>query len=273
MIDAHVHLWHPDRLPVPWIAGGPLDRPMLPEHLEETGVRRWIYVETDAAAAPLDEVAWVESLSWSSLVGIVADVDLSARRLRDDLAALCERPLVRGVRHLLQGLPDGALRDSEVDRGLRAVADADMTFDACVRWTQLGELAEALSSGGGGSVVLDHLGKPPVDDGIDSEPGRAWADALQSLAGYDGVSVKLSGLRAEATDVATLRANAPGFLRAALDLFGPERCLLGSDWPVSTGANAGLATSEWIGMVREATGDDGWASVAAGTAERVYRLC
>lgn len=271
-IDAHVHVWDPERLPVPWIAGGPLDRPMLPEQVDGDGVDRWIYVETDAAVHPLDEVAWVEGLRWRGLVGIVADADLHAPDLPDELAALGAHPLVRGVRHLLQGLPDGALREAGLGRGLRAVADAGLAFDACVRWPQLGELSAALRSGGGGTVVLDHLGKPPVDAGIDSASGRGWLAGLRSVAEHDGVSVKLSGLRAEAADLAGLRRNGPGFLRAALDVFGPERCLLGSDWPVSTGSDAGLSTADWLAMVRRAAGDDDWSRVAAGTAERVYRL-
>ncbi len=271
VIDAHLHLWDPGHARIPWIEGSPLERPMLPSHVDGGGAERWIFVETDARSSPLDEVTWVESLRWAGLVGIVADIDLGAEGLRDDLAVLGAHPLVRGGRHLLQDLPAGALRESGFGRGLRAVADAGMVFDACVTWSQLNELTVLLRTGGGGSVVLDHLGKPPIDAGIDSEPGRAWLAALRSLADLDGVSVKLSGLRAEAPHVRSLRVHAPGFLAAALEVFGPDRCMLGSDWPVSTGAVAGFSTAEWFEMVRGVAGAE-WARVAAGTAERVYRL-
>lgn len=274
VLDAHAHSWDPAAHPVPWTAGTALDAPMTPDLLDDAdgAVTGWIFVESDAAASPLDEVAWVEGLDWPGLRGIVADADLLAPSLRDDLASLGAHPLVCGVRHLLQGLPDGTLADLDLGRGLRAVADAGMAFDACVRWPQLPDLAAALRSSGGCTVVLDHLGKPPVDDGIDSEAGHAWLAGLRAVAEHDGVVVKLSGLRAEASSSDSYRANAPGLLAAAHDLLGPERCLLGSDWPVSTGAVADASMAEWLDLVRGAAGEEGWSRVAAGTAERIYRL-
>jgi L-fuconolactonase len=85
-------------------------------------------------------------------------------------------------------------------------------------------------------------------DGRDAELAL-WRDDLALLAARGRVVCKLSGLTTEAAPgwrAADLRP----YLDVALDVFGPERCMVGSDWPVST-----LATSveAWFDLVLEAT--------------------
>ena len=91
-------------------------------------------------------------------------------------------------------------------------------------------------------VVLDHLGKPPVDEGIASDAGARWRDGIRSLAALPGLHVKLSGLPAESADAAAYDAHVDDFIRFGLEAFGPERSMLGSDWPVSALLGAGEPT-------------------------------
>jgi L-fuconolactonase len=254
----------------------------------------------------IDEVRWVLGLqdAWPELAAIVADADLrSGTALEhhlDTLTALAGPPgadgadtshaadpatrsrvRVAGIRHLLQDEPDELLRDpsarAALVEGLRRLARRGFTFDVCVRHRQLETVIEVLELVPELPTVLDHVGKPPVDDGIDSGDGRRWADAIDRLATLPRAHVKLSGLAAEASDRAALDAHAGEFLAHALRAFGAQRAMIGSDWPVSalTGATGNFAS--WCTRVRRAVhaaglGEEGAASVEGGTATRFYRL-
>src|SRR6185437_3961495 len=122
--------------------------------------------------------------------------------------------------------------------GLRMLAERAMTFDVCVRHRQLDTVIDVLERVPELSIVLDHLGKPPVDDGIQSTAGRTWARAIDRLALLPRAHVKLSGMAAEASSSQALDDHAQEFLTHALGAFAPQRSMIGSDWPVSalTGA-------------------------------------
>ncbi|NHI17783.1 amidohydrolase family protein [Microbacterium excoecariae] len=269
LLDAHAHVWDPRSLPIDWVAGTPLDGPRLPSALADGVTTAWIFVEADVRATPLEEVAWVESLAWPGLAGIVADIDLA--HAAADLEALGARPLVRGVRHLLQSLRDEVFADPAVREGLRAVGAAGLAFDACVRFEQLDALCGLVDAAPETTIILDHCGKPPVDAGPASVEGRQWRAALKRLAERPTVRAKLSGLRGEASTTAAFDAHALAFLAETIAAFGPERCLYGSDWPVSTGRDAGLETTRWAEMVRAASGS-AWDGVAHANARDAYRI-
>ncbi|MEV4976250.1 amidohydrolase family protein [Streptomyces scopuliridis] len=275
LIDAHVHVWDPDRVRYDWLAGTALNRPRLPGDIDDAdgAVSRWVFVEADAApAAALDEARWVAGLDWPGLAAMVVAADLEAPDADERIGRAAGLPLVRGVRHLLQSLPPERLAAPALAKGLAEVARAGLVFDACVRWTQLDALDRLLSDTFDGTVVLDHLGKPPVDAGLRSDAGQAWLAALRRLARHERLVVKLSGLPDEASDAATLRQNGPDLLRAALDVFGAERCMVAGDWPVSTGADGRTTAREWFDLVRDVVGVRDWPRVAAGTARAVYGI-
>lgn len=274
LIDAHVHVWDPHRLRYDWLAGTALDRPRLPGDIDDAGgaVTHWVFVEADVTPdSALDEARWVAALDWPGLAAMVVAADLEAPDAGERIDRAAGLPLVRGIRHLLQDLPSERLAAPALRRGLAEVARAGLVFDACVRWTQLDDLDRLLASCDG-ITVLDHLGKPPVDEGLRSDAGQAWLTSLRRLARHEQLTVKLSGLPAEASGAGTLRRHGPDLLRAALDLFGPERCLLGGDWPVSTGTDGRTTTAAWFGLVRDVVGPHDWPQVAAGTARGVYGI-
>lgn len=283
IVDAHVHVWDPGRLPYPWLGGLPaLDRPMLPEAADEdagaTGgtVGGAVFIEADARPdRALDEARWVAGLDWPRLRGIVAGADLRSGGLEPQLDALAGIGRVVGVRHNLQD--EDASRwqgDLALERGLRTVAARGLSFDACVRWGQLDALAELLERVPEAAVVVDHLGKPPIDAGLDSAAGAAWSAAMQRIAARPGTLVKLSGLPAEASAIAVLERSGDAFLARGLELFGAERAMVGSDWPVSRRLGAAVTASDWIERVRRVVDGLGcdWAAVAGRTAERFYGL-
>ena len=295
LVDAHVHVWDLRRLDYPWLASEPvLGRTFTYEQVDtaDGAVEHAVFVQADCLAEQsLAEAQWVASTAdaWPQLSAIVAAADLRSGSSLDaqlDALACLETPASRrvrvsGIRHLLQGEPDGELTDGRSARalvdGLKRLAERGLRFDVCVRHQQLNAVTDLLEQVPQLQTVLDHVGKPPVDEGIATRAGRAWAQAIDRLARLPTAHVKLSGLAAEASSAASLDAHAEQFLVHAITAFGPERSMIGSDWPVSalTGATGTLAG--WRSRVRAAAGvaqvtPAGLRSIEADTAMRFYGL-
>ena len=274
-IDAHVHVWDTARLTYSWLRDAPLlDRPRLPIDLTAETGERVVFVQANADDGAA-EAAWVQSLSagWPSLAGIVAFAPVEEPTLAETLDELSTLPLVVGVRRLLQDQEAGFIASKELVTGFRMLADRHIPFDACVRWHQLEELVSTVALVPALSVVLDHLGKPPVAAGLASEAGRQWLHALQQLAKLPRVTVKLSGLAPEADPNRDVIEQVVPFLDAALDVFGAERCMYGSDWPVSAATPHRLTNRVWRETVasRVSRESDRW-HVLEGTAAAFYSI-
>jgi len=273
LVDAHVHVWDPRVGSYAWLEGSVVNRPMLPAEYSRGGGQSTgaIFVQAaDDGADPIAEARWVSGLHWPELVGIVAGADLgrSSADVIAQLDGLVAIGKVVGVRHLLQDTAPE--RFSAIAEGLRIVAARGLTFDACVRHGQVRALTALLESAPELTVVLDHLGKPPVDEGIGSMAGTAWASALADLAARPQTYVKLSGLTAESQDSAAFTRHVDAFLEHALNVFGPERAMIASDWPVSTSFGVGGSFAEWVARVRRIVPDTAWPAVSAQTALRAY---
>lgn len=279
VVDGHLHLWDPATLSYEWLTG-PLLRRFGPDELSVAlqgapdADCAFVFVQAECAPEQsIAEVDWVASLVPRVPVrGVVARAPLEDPAATDQhLEAFAARPLVVGVRRLLQSEPEGFCLRPGFLRSAQAVAAAGLTFDACVRWEQLPDvvaLADALPDL---EIVLDHLGKPDVGTREVADPadGTPWAESLRDLAARLNVVCKLSGLPAESAGEWT-DAQLHPFLDVALDAFGPDRLLFGSDWPVSAPYGRWLETvSSWLA---DRVGQHHQRAVLAGNAERVYRL-
>jgi L-fuconolactonase len=271
MIDTHLHFWDPTRLRYPWLEALPaLLRPFRPDDLE-TGVHTpvgAVFVEA-GGQGPMDEVAWVESLARSWPVrGIVAQAPLErGAGVFDHLAALAARPLVRGVRRNVQDEPPGfALADDHV-AGVRRLAEHGLTADLCLRHHQLPEVTDLVRRVPEVTFVLDHLAKPDIRAG-GWEP---WRTDLARLADLPNVACKLSGLTTEAASD-WRPADIEPYLRHGLAVFGPDRCMVGSDWPVVTLAADYAGWCDLVAGVLAGRPAAERAAVLVETATRVYRL-
>jgi L-fuconolactonase len=199
-----VHFWDPARFEYDWLTGD-LRRRFMPA---DYGDGELIFVEADCRDP--GEVEWAESLD--AAAGIVA--------FMDDVDALAKRPLVKGVRRVLQD-------ETRFDPFAPAIARAGelgLVFDACVTQEQLPQLTHLAAACAGTTIVLDHLGKPHALD--------PWREDLASLAALPNVRCKLSGMEAEFGPGWT-EAQVRPYLEHALAVFGSERCIYGSDWPVT----------------------------------------
>jgi L-fuconolactonase len=246
VLDSHVHFWDPRLLRYPWLDGvAALNEPFLPRRLSQPVdviVVEAGRTEQDATA----EVEWLRRAArdhpW--ILGIVAHVPLeNPARTSAVLRDHRDDPFVVGVRRNVQDEVPGFLADRSVRAGVGLLSDAGLPFDACVRAHQLTELADLAAACPGTTIVLDHLGKPAAGADLTD-----WRRDLRRLARYGNVACKLSGLTTEAAQ-GTADTVLVDVLREALDTFGPDRCLYGSDWPVLT-----LATDydHWLATVHTA---------------------
>ncbi|WP_101848166.1 amidohydrolase family protein [Zhihengliuella sp. ISTPL4] len=240
ILDSHLHLWDPEALGYTWLEG-PLARRFGADELERARVEqatdeRAVFVQAETAEDDfLAEVRWVAGQAERlGVVGIVAGARLDrGTDTTVHLESLTAEPLVVGVRHLLQGEPDGVMLSSAFISGAREVAAHGWTFDACVRAAQLPDLARLSGAIPELRIVLDHLGKPEVGTAsAPLPPSVEWERDLAELARHPEVFCKVSGLPAEAGGDWSLAQLEP-FLDTAADVFGPERLMWGSDWPVS----------------------------------------
>lgn len=246
LIDSHVHIWDPTVLTYSWLEGE-LDRPHLPDDYRAgapatTGV---IFVEAGAAGKAA-EVAWAESLSWPELLGVVAHAPLEqGSGVVAELAALRQAGRTVGIRRILQDESLSFFEDPRLLEGLRALAATGLPFDACIRHHQLAALTALLAQVPELPVVLDHLAKPPVATGDEGN----WERQIRALAALPRVSVKLSGMPPELGDDQELVSATRPWLETALDAFGADRAMVGSDWPVSSMLPRRLAPGRWLSMV------------------------
>lgn len=240
VLDSHLHLWDPSRLDYEWLEGSLAQR-FAAEELEHAGIdgaerAAAIFVQAECVERQfLDEVRWVaETAAATGVVGIVAGARLDrGEQTAVHLSALTALDGVVGVRHNLQDEPDGTARSDAFRTGAAALATQGLRFDACVRAHQLPDVSDLAAAVPALPIVLDHLGKPAVGTAADPlRPAAAWLSDLRDLATHPQVSVKLSGLPAEAGDFWSPAQVIP-FLDAAAEAFGSDRLLWGSDWPVS----------------------------------------
>jgi L-fuconolactonase len=277
-IDAHVHFWDPARLSYPWldrlpaIAGAHLPanlRRDAGEHVPHSVV--FVQAECDRAQA-FDEVSWVESLAETNpdIAAIVAFAPMDqGEHTALALARLQRKPLVRGIRHLIQDDRDPDLcRRAAFIAGVRTVGASGLSFEICLRHGQLRAAVELVRSCPETSFVLDHAGKPDVR-GARLDP---WRADIAELATFPRVACKLSGLVTEADTASWRIEHLRPYVDHLLGCFGPWRLLFGSDWPVVK-----LASSydRWRDTARALLGHLSPANLDAvflGNARRIYRL-
>jgi L-fuconolactonase len=276
--DAHLHFWDAALRPYPWLSGVPsIAGAHGPGELlrEAQGEMpdRIVFVQADCErGSALDEVSWVESLALGEprIAAIVAfaPMDAGAGTLVA-LRALVNRPLVRGVRHLIQGETDpGFCLSPEFVEGVRECGEIGLTFDLCARPPQLASVVELVRACPATSFVLDHAGKPDLR----SDLLESWKKHIGELAACPNTACKLSGLVTEAGTAALDPGRFVPTISHLLETFGPSRLLFGSDWPVVK-----LATpySTWLNMARALLShlpEKDQAAIFSGNAGRVYRL-
>lgn len=271
ILDAHHHVWSLARGDYGWLT------PEMSAFYRDFDLADYAAAApfVDASilvqAAPTDaETDFLLSLAGGSdrVAGVVGWVDLASPAAPKRLARLAARPRFLGVRPMLQDLedPDWIARD-DLTPALRALTEMDLSFDALVRAVHLPGLARMAARNPRLRIIIDHGAKPDIASGR----LEGWAAALAPLAAMPQVFCKVSGLPSEAGPVWRPEDYSP-WIQRLIALFGPQRLMWGSDWPVLTPVTD---PASWRGVVHAQIAPLGAAALAAvfgETARRVYRL-
>ncbi|KWF19867.1 amidohydrolase family protein [Burkholderia pseudomultivorans] len=242
-IDSHQHFWRYRAADYPWI--GPDMRVLARDYLPDA---LWPQMHAQALGASIavqaragrDETAFLLDLARDDarIAAVVGWEDLRSPQLGDHVAEWCS-PKLRGFRHQLQDEADvGAfVADPDFNRGIAWLQANGYVYDVLVFERQLSGVRGFCARHDAHWLVLDHLGKPALAEFERDDTARVrWRASLRELAALPHVMCKLSGLVTEADWKRGLRAHdirhIEQCLDAALDAFGPQRLMFGSDWPV-----------------------------------------
>jgi L-fuconolactonase len=237
-IDAHQHFWQLDQgrpfdyswLDAPALAA--IRRSYLPAdlrpHLQATHVDRTVFVQTQHHLA---ENGWALELAEQHefIAGVVGWVDLASPACEEQLLQFKNHPKFVGIRHVTQDEPDDDFIIREpILRGLKILEKHDVPFDLLFYVKHLRHAPALARQTPNLRMVIDHLSKPHIKDRRFDD----WLPQLQAAAKSPNVYCKLSGLITEADWQRWTFQDLKPYIDAALECFGPERCMFGSDWPV-----------------------------------------
>jgi L-fuconolactonase len=234
IVDSHQHFWQVGRFDYPWMTPKVevLCQDYLPPALEpilnRCGVEQTILVQASNSVA---ETRWLLSLAEHHpfIAGVVGWVDLQADDVDRQLDELMTHSKFKGVRHLVESEPaDDWLAQPNVIRGLHRLETRRLSYDLLVHTKHLKYAERVANECPGLRLVVDHLAKPPIASGEIDE----WRREVGSLAAYENVWCKLSGLVTEADHDHWRASDLRPYVETAFQCFGPRRMMFGSDWPV-----------------------------------------
>ena len=232
-VDAHQHFWNFDPLRDSWITEDMevIRHDFLPHDLkplmDANGLNSCIAVQADQSENETDFLLGLASEN-EFIKGVVGWIDLCADTIHERLEHYSQFPKLKGFRHILQAEPIEFILKPEFQRGITALQVYGFTYDILIYPQHLPVIPDLIRGGNEQKFILDHLGKPNIKNGTST----TWATDLKKLASHKNVFCKLSGMVTEADHRTWKKEDIFPYMDKALDLFGPERLLFGTDWPV-----------------------------------------
>jgi L-fuconolactonase len=235
--------------------------------MDSAGVDGTIAVQ---ARQTVDETDWLLQLAdqHSALRGVVGWLPIASPNFPALLEKYAGMPNLKGLRHVVQTEPAGFLDDAAFNRGIAALRGTRLVYDLLIFRQQLDACIRFVKRHPEQIFVLDHMAKPAIARG----EIEAWSAGIQALALCSNVSCKISGMVTEADPVSWTPAQLSPYFESVLKAFGPNRLMIGTDWPVLT---VGCGYREWWVTV------EAWisplsvaekAAILGATAAGVYRL-
>jgi predicted TIM-barrel fold metal-dependent hydrolase len=282
LVDAHHHVWDLARRPQPWLdepAHAPIRRTFRPSDLRASATRTiagrrlgtTVVVQCVTSVPETHDLLALADAD-PLIGGVVGWADLTSPAIGDVLDELLAGPGGRyrkAVRHLVQGETDPEwLQRASVERGLRALRERGLAYDVLIRPHQFPQAIRLAERFPEVPLVLDHAGKPPIDDG----DLAVWERHIRALARHPQVTCKVSGLITEADHTAWTTVDIRPTWDTLLSAFGPERLMFGSDWPVCELAGGWNRWAFTVEELLQGCSAHETAAVLADTATAFYAL-
>lgn len=275
-VDAHQHFWNLSEVAYPWLvpAFGPIYASFEPSDLEPllraASVDRTVlvqaansYEDTASMLQIADFYVWV-----GAVVGWVDLLDPAATEAR--LTMYRQHSKFRGIRHLIHDEPDPDwVVQPVVLEALRVLERYDMLYEVVAVFpNHLRHVPTLAQNTPDMPLVIDHLAKPPIQDGTFD----AWAEQIKQAAAYPNVYAKVSGLNTAADWENWSAADLRPYIDFAIAQFGADRLMFGSDWPVALLAGDYARVYEQTRHALSHHPQSVIDAIMGGTAQRLYRL-
>ena len=273
VIDSHHHFWEIDRFDYSWMPdGSPLATDYGPGDLdllrEKAGADYTVIIQ--AVSSP-DEARWLLKLAEEHefIAGVVGWVDLTDPEVGHTLDELQRSKYFVGVRHIWESEEDpGWIANSGAINGLKELVRHDLPFDFLARPPNLPYIPQVMDQVPDLRAVVDHIAKPLIADHI-VEP---WLTDLRKVASINGIHCKVSGMITEADNQNWAVDDLRPYVHHVLGMFGSDRLMFGTDWPVCTLAGSYGQVTDATREILENLSPLAKSDVFGGTATRFYNL-
>ncbi|WP_260287044.1 amidohydrolase family protein [Peribacillus aracenensis] len=240
VIDAHQHFWRIDRGDYSWLTHdmGVLYRDYLPDDLSPLMHKNDISGTILVQAAPTyEETLFLLSLydrhDW--IYGVVGWLDLSAPAFPEQLDSLMKRPGIVGLRPMLQDLEDSAwILQEQVVENLKQLIRYDLPLDLLINHKHISTVLTLMKTLPDLKAVIDHMAKPNISAGELCK----WQEEMNALSQFPNMWCKMSGLLTQAAPEMWKMDDFKPYIQHIVRVFGPNRLLFGSDWPVCLSAGS-----------------------------------
>lgn len=235
-IDSHQHFWNYDRNRQVWMNEdmevlkkdfGPKDLEPL---LKKCNLDGCVAVQASQSEAENDFL--LKMAADSSIVkGIVGWVNLKADNVTERLSFYNQYEIIKGFRHVIQDEPDlNFMLQPDFLNGIKALRDFGYTYDILIFSIHLPNTLELIKKFPDQPFVIDHIAKPEIRN----HQYKDWKKELAAVAAFSNVFCKISGMVTEAKWHQWKQEDFEIYLDTVVELFGTERIMYGSDWPVCT---------------------------------------
>jgi predicted TIM-barrel fold metal-dependent hydrolase len=277
IVDAHQHLWDLDLFHYAWLKDLPvLNRSFrMNDYCDATtglGIEKSVHLEADVDEPFIVEetrhVLQLADRSDNPLQGVVACGRPESKEFKTYLERILGHAKLKGIRRILHTQPDDLGQSETFIENVNSLAGYGLSFDLCVLARQLPLAIRLVSRCPEVTFILDHCGVPQVKEKI-LDPWRAH---IHAIAKFPNIFCKISGLVAYADPHHWTAEDLRPYVDHAIECFGWDRVMFGSDWPVCT---LSASYRQWVDALVSLTrgaGEVNQKKLFQENAIRTYRL-
>jgi len=239
--DPHTYSWMNEKMDILKVDYQPAD---LKDEISTVGIDGVISVQADQSIRETDDLL-AHAMVNDFIMGVVGWLPLADANVKGLMDKYAEKTLFKGIRHVVQDEPDDDfILGEHFNQGVSLIKEYNWVYDILIYERQLAPSIEFVDRHPNQVFVLDHIAKPRIGDSL-IEP---WKTQMYEIAKREHVSCKLSGMATEANWNNWQKDDLIPYMEIALDAFGPDRIMFGSDWPV---ARLAVEYGPWVEICRD----------------------